>query len=107
MSGSSLGSCAMSYPIVSQDNYNHFPADYVTFQNYSNRLDGYIYGPPTGPPQPVASTAQVAVISPVFGGVNIRSPSFPGAGTSAYSTMMQAYGNFPSTCGMNYQSLWK
>lgn len=96
------GSCAMTYPVVSQDNYNHYPADYASLATYNTRSDQYIYGPPI----PVTSVATVAVVSPQWGGVSVRNPNFVGATASSYATMQNAYGQF-NGCGANYNtSLW-
>lgn len=96
------GSCALTYPIVGSDNYNHYPADYAQLKNYSTRMDQYIYGPPV----PVTSVANVAIISPTWGGVSVQNPNFVGASASSYTTMQNAYGQF-NGCGSNYNSsLW-
>jgi len=96
------GACAMTYPIVNQDNYNHYPADYASLKTYNSRMDRYIYGPPI----PVTSTANVAIISPQWGGVSVSNPNFVGASASSYATMQNAYGQF-NGCGANFNSsLW-
>lgn len=96
------GACAMTYPITGSDTYNHYPADYAQLKSYNTRMDQYVYGPPV----PVTSVANVAIISPQWGGISVRNPNFGGASTSSYATMQLAYGQF-NGCGSNYNSsLW-
>ena len=97
------GACAMTYPITGMDNYNHYPANYAQLKNYNDRSnDQFIYGPPV----PITSVANVAVVSPQFGGVSVRNPNFVGASASSYATMQVAYGS-SNNCGANYNaSLW-